>query len=792
MRRTVKNDQSLKNKSQRTEDSRRPRSLHGLMTSLCIMTLCLALCLTLCLTPSTVLAAGKAVSVTGKVAGSGFNDRSPRERKTDTELDSVIKARNLNEYIRLTQPDLEGASFNVNKSTGRISGTSENKTFRKAFGRPFSQVSGDSREIVDAIENADGYQVAGETKKNIRVTSDYGLKRVLVSGKPDDTYGALSAVYYSGETLLTFDSEESTRAGYEALVSQLGEDRVFLDVPISVEETVEPDAADTGKATAEESMKESKEESMEKPMGAAEESAPEQASGQVSEIPYTEESLETADAAAAEAAAGTDAAEVTPLRSQEAAPKAADEEEALPHGWGTAWMGLDYAMEQFPDADQPITIAVLDSGINPDHEIFKNANISADSKSFVSNEDAFTDEYGHGTKACGVIAESTTPNVSILVLKVMNGKGEASTVSVFQALDYAAQKGADIINLSMGNYYSESSCQIIDSHLAETAAQNVLICASSGNTGKDMNGSNNAAGPEGKLFYPAASPYTVAVGAAGLNDKDEMIRTAISNYGDALDFSAPGANLELAVYDLSTGESKYKVTGGTSFSCPYVCACAAFIKMNDPNNTADTMREQLVQISDDLGDPGWDRSFGYGMPNFINDSRLTPVELEGKPVVTVDTKKFAYDGTPKYPTVTVKYNGRNLTSYHLSYPTDTPDIGTHKVVVTLQGNYTDTFVTTKKYQIIPKSVAVKDLATVTDSGTKARFSWTKSQGTYQIMISTKKNFSSAKKYSTAETSKTISGLKPGQKYYVKVRAVYKADGKNYYSFWSEVRGPYKW
>ena len=68
MSRTVKNDQSLKNKSQNTEDSRRPRSLHGLMTALCIMTLCLALCLT----PCTVLAAGKAVSVTGKIAGSGL------------------------------------------------------------------------------------------------------------------------------------------------------------------------------------------------------------------------------------------------------------------------------------------------------------------------------------------------------------------------------------------------------------------------------------------------------------------------------------------------------------------------------------------------------------------------------------------------------------------------------------------------------------------------------------------------------------------------------------------------
>ena len=759
---SVKESNRLYNRIHSTQSSRRAEGFYALAILLCAFVLCL--------TPCTVLAAGMNVSVSGqiasvpgKVAGSGYENRYTRDKNTSKTKDRVIKAKSLDEYIDLTEADLGDAQFNVNKSTGRITGSSQKKTFKKTFGKPFHEVGGSEQELTDAINNTDGYEVSGETKKTIHVTSEYGLKRILVTGRPDNTCGALSAVYYEGETLLTFDSEESTRAAYDALVQQLGQERVFLDVPMTITETVD--------------------EPVEEPVDEMVDGiAPD-----TTDVTVAEEVSDAADEAPAEMYGADAAASVVPQKMDELA----QDEEKMPHGWGTSWMNLDYAMEQFSDSDQSVTIAVLDSGINPGHEIFDGTSISQESRSFVDAEEFNVDGSGHATKVCGVIAESTGPNVSLLVLKVMNAKGEASTVSVFQAMEYAAQNGADIINLSMGQYYNEVSRANIDEHMASAAAKNVLICAASGNSGKDMDGSNNESGPDGKLFYPAASPYTVAVGAAGLNE-DELFRGKFSNYGDALDFSAPGVQLELAEYDLSSGESGYRVTNGTSFATPYVCACAAFLKLNDDNNTADTIREQLVQISDDIGDPGWDRLFGYGIPNFINDSNLTPVELEGKPVVIVDTKRFAYDGTPKYPTVTVKYNGRVLTSYDLAYPTDTPDIGTHKVVVTLQGNYADSFVTTKKYQIIPKSVAVKDFATVTAGGTKAKFSWTKSQGTYQIMISTKKTFSPAKKYSTSETSKTISGLKPGQKYYVKVRAVKKVNGKNYYSFWSEVRGPYKW
>ena len=740
----------------------RAAGLYALAAFLCVLILLLIPCTVLAAEKS-VSVSGKVASVSGKVAGSGFEDRHNRDNNTSKTKDQVIKARTLDEYINLTEADLDDAQFNVNKSTGRITGSSEKKTFKKTFGKPFREVGGSSQDLAEAINSTDGYEVSGETKNTIRVTSDYGLKRILVSGKPVNTYGALSAVYYGGETLLTFDSEDSTRAAYEALVQELGQERIFLDVPMTIAETVDESVDETVDETVDAVVDETAEETV----------------SEATDDTINEEAAEMAGAAA-----------VSPSVVKKS-DQPSQEEEAMPHGWGTVWMSLDYAKEQFSDSDQGVTIAVLDSGINSGHEIFAGANISQESRSFVDSEEFNVDASGHGTKVCGVIAESTGPNVSLLVLKVMNEKGEASTVSVFQAMEYAAQHGANIINLSMGQYYNEASRANIDEHLASAAGKDVLICAASGNTGKDMDGSNNESGPDGKIFYPAASPYTVAVGAAGL-DEDEVFCGKFSNYGDALDFSAPGVQLELAEYDLTTGKSGYRVTNGTSFSTPYVCACAAYIKMNDPNNTADTIREQLVQIADDIGDPGWDRLFGYGIPNFINDANLTPVELAGTPVVSVDTKRFVYDGTPKYPTVTVKYNGRVLTSYSLSYPTDTPDIGTHKVVVTLQGNYTDSFVATKKYQIIPKTVAVKDFATVTAGGSKAKFSWTKSQGTYQIMISTKKSFSPARTYNTSETSKTISGLKSGQKYYVKVRAVKKVNGKNYYSFWSEVRGPYKW
>ena len=639
------------------------------------------------------------------------------EGSVDEDIDEeqpegeIIEAGSMDEYIELTEPDMDNAAFDVNKSTGEITGTDDDLEFDETFDRSFDSVKGNHGKMINAIENTEGYQVCGESKKKIHVLSDYGLRRVIVSEELQDTYGAETAVVYDGETVLTYDSEESTKEGYDTLTGTFGEDRVVMDFLISTDQTMQfSSTADSG----------------------------------IGEI------------------------------------TAQDSNTASPNGWGTKAMFLDYQMQKYEECDQDVTIAVLDSGINENHEIFKDTNILEESRSFLDTSVSYKDDNGHGTMVSGVIAESTTSNVSLLVLKVMNEEGVAVWSSVQLAMRYAAEQDADIINLSFGGYKSEAACNTADSFMAEIAGQGILICAASGNEYQNI-----IKKKDGERFFPATSPYTISVGAIQSNGK----RASFSNYGTNLDFVAPGAGLTLADFMNKKGSEYRTDVQGTSFACPYICACAAFLMMSDEDNTADTVHGQMIQISDDLGEEGKDIYYGNGMPNFANDASLAPIEITGTPKVTVETTKYAYDGKVKRPSVTVTYEGRTLTSYNIEYPDESPEIGTHKVKVTLVGNYTDTIKVVKTFKIVPKTVSINlNDSAFYSNGTsgKLKLKWSKSQGTYQVKLATNKSFKNAKTYPVKSNSKIISGLKAGKTYYIKVRAVKKVDGKKYCSAWSQT------
>lgn len=641
----------------------------------------------------------------------------------------IIEAPDLEGYLELTRPDLDGASFDVNKNTGRITGTEDDLSFDETFDTSFKKVKGSRKRVVNAINGTEGYQVTGTTGSKVHVMSDYSLGRVIVSDEVKDTYGAETAVVYDGESLLTYGTEEKTKQGFDRLTRQFGADKVAMDFVITLDDTVIDDMEAQGADPAELSTP----------------------------APDPENPKNPSDPA-----------------------DPADPSEITAHGWGTGSMYLDYQMKKYENSDRDVVIAVLDTGINEEHEIFSDTTISEDSMNFINPEESINDDHGHGTMVSGVIAESTTSNVELLVLKMLQKSSEGGTpatswANTEKALYYAAEQGVDIINLSLGAAYSAEHCARMDSVLSEIASQGILICAASGNSG----GSDIGNMEDGKRFYPADSPYTIAVGAVMPN----LQRVYFSNYGENLDFTAPGAALELADY---SDEAGYVTNvGGTSFACPYICAAAAFLLMGEEENSTDTVYGQLVQIADDLGEPGRDIYYGNGMPNFLNEALLAPVEMTVKPTVKVSTAKYTYDGKVKRPGVTVTYDGRALTSYEVSYPDESPAVGKHKVVVTLVGNYTDTVNVSTSFQIVPAPVTMgKKGISLYSSANKVTLRWSKSQGTYQIKFATNKNFKKAKTYNASTNSKTITGLKHGKTYYFKIRAVKKVGGKKYYSPWS--------
>lgn len=457
-----------------------------------------------------------------------------------------------------------------------------------------------------------------------------------------------------------------------------------------------------------------------------------------------------------------------------------DEAAVSPYkGWGTTSMYLDEEIRKNADNARPITVAVLDSGINSGHEIFRGTAISPDSMNIVEPGGSIEDDNGHGTMVSGVIAESTPPNVQLLVLKITrNATGTnvayATLSGMIKALQAAQQQKADVINISYGDYCNKADCEKIDSALAEVTGKGSIVCTSSGNKGGNMVDSIT-----GKRFYPADSPYAVSVGAI-----DQGGRHAVfSKTGENLDFVAPGANLTLAS---ARDDSGYVTNQGTSFACPYVSASAAFLIMENTKNSPDTIYDQLAQISDDLGAKGKDLEFGNGMPNFANSAQLAPISLKGIPEVTLSQTTYAYDGKKKTPRVMVSYGGRILTSYKVSYPKNSPAIGHHKVMVTLTGNYAKNVRIKTGFDIVPQTVSMKNKKIrLSGKRTKATITWSKSQGKYQVMISRTSTFTGARTYTVKKNKITVSGLKPGKTYYVKVRAVKTVKGRKYRSAWSD-------
>ncbi len=290
-----------------------------------------------------------------------------------------------------------------------------------------------------------------------------------------------------------------------------------------------------------------------------------------------------------------------------------------PVGWGSDFMNIGEEIKRqakkHGQTAGKVTIAVIDSGIDSSHEIFDGRTISKYSKDFIGSTVGIADEEGHGTSVAGIISESAPDNMELMILKTYTDGNSISLETVSQAVRYAADNGADVINLSMSSSVSSdmathselvrNSIADMDEQLQYATEKGVIICSSAGNNGGSMDELNS---------YPAVSEYTLAVGSV---DKDGA-RSEFSNYGSRLDFCAPGDNLIVAAFN---SDSKYYALdpehcSGTSFATPYIAVCCAFVKMDDADAGNREALQNLKSLCIDYGDEGWDRYYGWGMPKY--------------------------------------------------------------------------------------------------------------------------------------------------------------------------------
>ncbi|MEQ8170712.1 MAG: S8 family serine peptidase [Candidatus Eremiobacterota bacterium] len=246
-----------------------------------------------------------------------------------------------------------------------------------------------------------------------------------------------------------------------------------------------------------------------------------------------------------------------------------------------------------------VKIAIIDSGINTSHEEFT-GRIDGDSHGFTG--EGIEDVHHHGTMVAGVAAASGNNgkgvagvawDSSIMVLNIFSNATGYESFYISSAVYWAVEKGAKVINMSLGSgYYSQ-----IDADAISYALQNhVVVVASMGN--EYIN----------KVSYPAGFQGVIAVGAI-----DGRYEPAIySTGGDHICVAAPGVN----VYTTSIGGSdKYCYGSGTSSASPFVAGICALIFSAHPDFTPEQIKSQIELTAKDIESPGFDLKTGFGKPD---------------------------------------------------------------------------------------------------------------------------------------------------------------------------------
>jgi len=259
-----------------------------------------------------------------------------------------------------------------------------------------------------------------------------------------------------------------------------------------------------------------------------------------------------------------------------------------------------------------VTVAVIDSGVQATHPDLAGRVLAG--YDFINNDADPSDDNGHGTAVAGVAAAQGNDgigivgaawNVAILPVKTMNSSGSGSYSAIANGITYSADRGAKIINLSLGGTGTSSTLQSAVSYAWNKGS---LLVAAAGNNGTST------------TVYPAAYANVIAVSATTSADT----LASFSSYGSFVDLSAPGQDITTSWIN-----GGYTTISGTSFSSPLTAGVAALALSRNPALSNAQLASLLTANTDDLGATGYDTFFGTG--------RLNAAKVVAAAVPVIDT-----------------------------------------------------------------------------------------------------------------------------------------------------------
>ena len=243
-------------------------------------------------------------------------------------------------------------------------------------------------------------------------------------------------------------------------------------------------------------------------------------------------------------------------------------------------------------------VAVVDTGVDLDHPEFSGRIISG--YDFVDSDEYADDGDGHGTHVAGTIAASysngeitgVAPRANIMPIRVLDDNGDGYSSDIVAGILWAAENGADVINLSLGGSFSAAENEAIEIATEDYGAVVVM-----------------AAGNESELNpgWPAAiaDQWGIAVGA--VNQDGNMAGFSCLAGTSTLEYvTAPGVDIYSAIPEDSSdpNDDLYDFESGTSMAAPHVAGIAVLLKSYD-NNLSPTRITDLITgtSSNNLGQP---------------------------------------------------------------------------------------------------------------------------------------------------------------------------------------------
>ena len=232
----------------------------------------------------------------------------------------------------------------------------------------------------------------------------------------------------------------------------------------------------------------------------------------------------------------------------------------------------------YVDRGSGVTAYIIDTGIRTSHTEFGGR--ASDGWDYVDNDAVADDCNGHGTHVAGTVGGATygvAKSVSLVAVRVLNCRGSGTTSGVIAGIDWvtANHKGPSVANMSLGGGASTS----LDNAVKNSIAAGISYALAAGNNGQ------NACN-----YSPSRVPEAMTIGASDSTDT----KASWSNYGDCVDWFAPGVSITSA---WKTNDSATNTISGTSMATPHTTGVAALYLEANPGATPKDVRDALYNAA---------------------------------------------------------------------------------------------------------------------------------------------------------------------------------------------------